>query len=162
MKVLPSGLLSRVRSVDTANPWQENHDEAAAPMSVTLTLEDDLDISRGDMIVGEDDTPRVSQDIELMVCWLGERPLQLNGKYVVRHATRDVRCLVKDIRYKLNINNLERDESDRTVAMNDIARITLRATQPLVYDSYSRNRITGSLILIDEATNNTVGAGMIV
>jgi len=159
VRVLPSGLETRVRSVDG---WQQTHDEAAAPMSVTLTLEDDLDISRGDMIVGDTDPPRVSQDVEAMVCWLGERPLQPNGKYVVRHTTREARAVVRDILYKLNINNLDRDESELHVAANDIARITLRTTQPLVYDSYSRNRATGSLILIDEATNNTVGAAMIV
>jgi sulfate adenylyltransferase subunit 1 len=159
VRVLPSGFETRVKSVDG---WQEELEGAAAPKSVTLTLDDDIDISRGDMIVGASDAPQVSQDIEAMVCWLGERPLQPNGKYVVRHTTREARALVRDIQYKLNINNLERDEADKSIGPNDIARITLRTTQPLVYDSYGRNRTTGSLILIDEATNNTVGAAMIV
>jgi sulfate adenylyltransferase subunit 1 len=159
VRVLPSGLETRVASVDG---WQETFDETMAPESVTLTLEDELDISRGDMIVGDGDEPQVSQDIEAMVCWMGDKPLQPGAKYVVRHTTREARAMVRDILYKLDITNLERDETSTSLGPNDIARITLRTTQPLVFDSYSRNRATGSLILIDEATNNTVGAAMIV
>ena len=157
--VLPSGFSSKIKSIDL---YQQSILEAFAPMSVTVTLEDEIDISRGDMIVGENDKPTVSQDVELMVCWLGEKPLALNGKYALKHTSRDVRCIVKDIKYKLDISNLEKREEDKVVGMNDIARIVIRTTQPLVYDSYSRNRVTGSVILIDEATNTTVGAGMIV
>ena len=127
-----------------------------------MTLEDEIDISRGDMIVGECEVPQVSQDIELMVCWLGEKRLALNTRYAVKHTTKEVRCVVKDIKYKLDINNLDKIRDDKNVNMNDIARITIRTTLPLVFDPYSRNRTTGSLILIDEATNTTVGAGMIV
>ena len=157
--VLPSGFSSRIKSIDT---YEGEVPAAFAPMSVTLTLEDDIDISRGDMIVGAHDHPTVSQDIDVMLCWLNERSLAPNGKYALRHTTRDVRCVVRDIKYKLNINTMEQMTGDQQIQMNDIARITLRTTQPLVYDSYHRNRNTGSLILIDETTNTTVGAGMIV
>lgn len=157
--VLPSGFTSTIKSIDTHNG---SLDQAFAPLSVTLTLEDEIDISRGDMIVQEKDHPTVSQDVDLMVCWMHERKLALNGKYAIKHTTRDARCIVKEIQYKLNISNLEQMTENAEIGMNDIARITIRTTQPLCYDSYSRNRITGSLIMIDEATNETVGAGMIV
>ena len=157
--VLPSGFTSTIKSIDTHNG---SLDQAFAPLSVTLTLEDEIDISRGDMIVQEKDHPTVSQDVDLMVCWMHERKLALNGKYAIKHTTRDARCIVKKIQYKLNISNLEQITENAEIGMNDIARITIRTTQPLCYDSYSRNRITGSLIMIDEATNETVGAGMIV
>lgn len=159
VKVLPSGFKSRIKSIDT---YEGPIEEAFAPLSVTVTLEDDIDISRGDMIIQEDEKPEVSQDVDLMVCWMHERPLMLNGKYAVKHTTRDTRCVVKSVKYKLNINNLSHDEEDKKVRMNDIARVTLRTTQPLFFDPYTRNRITGSLILIDEGTNETVGAGMIL
>jgi sulfate adenylyltransferase subunit 1 len=159
IKVLPGGLTSRIKSLDTQ---EGSLTEAFAPMSIAMTLADEIDISRGDMIVGENETPQVSQDIDLMVCWMGEKKLTLNHKYAVRHTTREVRCVVKDIKYKLNISNLEKIRDDQNVNMNDIARITIRTTHPLVFDPYNRNRITGSLILIDEGTNTTVGAGMIV
>lgn len=159
VSVLPSGFTSRVKSIDTLEGPLE---EAWAPMSVTLTLEDEIDISRGDMIVSEDNAPEASQDVDVMVCWLGEKNLQPNGKYALKHTTRDARCIVKAVKYKIDINTLERLEDDKSVGLNDIARITLRTTQPLFFDRYGRNRATGSLILIDEATNETVGAGMIV
>ena len=159
VKVLPSGLMSRIKSLDT---YEQENTEAFAPMSITLTLEDEIDISRGDMIVGENEAPQVSQDVEIMVCWMSEKKLTLNGRYTVKHTTRDTRCVVKDIKYKLDISNREKIRDDKNVNMNDIARVTLRTTQPLVFDPYSRNRTTGSLILIDEATNTTVGAGMII
>lgn len=157
--VLPSGLTSKIKSIDT---FSGELDEAFAPQSVTLTLEDDIDISRGDMIVPQDNAPQVSQDIELMVCWLNDKPMNLNGKYHIKHTTSDARCLVKEIQYKVNINTLENDSEDKVVKMNDIARIKIRTTKPLFFDSYKVNRITGSLILIDEGTNETVGAGMII
>ncbi len=157
--VLPSGFSSKIKSIDT---YDGPLDEAFAPMSVTLTLEDDIDISRGDMIVRPNNQPEISQDIDLMVCWLNEKPMHLGGKYAVKHTTNDARCIIKDVKYKVNINNLHRIEDDKTVNMNDIARITMRTTKPLFYDRYERNRNTGSLIIIDEATNETVGAGMIV
>ena len=156
---LPEGVRSRVQSVDT---FEGALAEGFAPMSVTLTLEDEIDISRGDMIVAADDPPQVSQDLDIMVCWLGEKALVPNGKYIVKHTTREVRAIVKAVQYKLDISTLEKNEADTWVGLNEIARLTLRTTQPLFFDLYRRNRATGSLILIDEATNETVGAGMIV
>jgi sulfate adenylyltransferase subunit 1 len=131
-------------------------------MSVTLTLADDIDISRGDMIVPENNVPRESTTIEVMLCWMNQRPLQVDGKYAVKHTTRDVRCVVREVKYILNINTLEKQEEEKTVKLNDIACVVLQTTKPLFCDPYSVNRITGSLILIDEATNETMGAGMIL
>ena len=156
---LPANVRSRVQSVDT---FEGALGEGFAPMSVTLTLEDEIDISRGDMIVAASDPPQVSQDLDIMVCWLGEKALVPNGKYTVKHTTREVRAIVKAVRYKLDISTLEKNEADKAVSLNEIARLTLRTTQPLFFDSYRRNRATGSLILIDEASNETVGAGMII
>lgn len=157
--VLPSGFTSTISKIDT---YDGELEEAFSPMSVTLLLEDDVDVSRGDMIVRENNVPEVKQDIEIMICWFNERPLSVNSKFAVLHTTQEARCVVKDIRYKLNINSLHRDLEDKDIRMNDIARITIRTTKPLFFDSYHRNRITGSLILIDEGTNETVGAGMII
>ncbi len=157
--LLPSGFTSKIAKIDTFDGEVE---EAHSPMSVTLLLEDDYDLSRGDMIVRENNQPEVTQDIEVMVCWFSERPLQLRGKYSILHTTQDARCIIKDIRYKLDINTLHRNEEDKVIKMNDIARIQLRSTKPLFVDSYRRNRNTGSLIFVDEGTNETVGAGMII
>ncbi len=158
--VLPSGLTSKVKSIDMMG--EENKDMAFPPQSVTLTLEDDIDISRGDMIVAEDDQPLVGQDITLKFCWLGEKPLVPNGKYTLRHTTKEVRCVVKSVDHKIDINTLEKNNDDKTVSLNEIGQMTIRTTQPLIYDSYDKNRVTGSLVLVDEGTNNTVCAGMIV
>ncbi len=157
--VLPSGLTSSIKSIDTFN---ETLEEAFSPQSVTIQLEDDIDVSRGDMIVKPENMPQVSQDIELMLCWLNERPLVAGSKYIIRHTTNEVRCLVKEIVFKENLSSLEEDYSDKVIKMNDIARVKLRTTKPLIFDSYRKNRITGSLVLIDEGTNETVGAGMII
>jgi sulfate adenylyltransferase subunit 1 len=157
--VLPSGFASKIDKVVTLDGDLE---EAFAPMSVTLTLKDDIDVSRGDMIVRAHNQPEVSQDIELMICWMSDKPLQLNGKYGIRHTTNEVRCIIKGVNYKLNVNTLHRDEEDKEIRMNDIGRISMRTTRPLLFDRYERNRETGSVILIDEATNETVGAGMIL
>ena len=135
---------------------------AFPPQSVTILLEDDLDLSRGDMIVREHNQPRVTQDLEVMVCWFNDRPLQLRGKYTILHTTQEVRCIIKEVRYKLNINTLHRELEDKEIRMNDIARVVLRTTKPLFADAYRKNRITGSLIFVDEGTNETVGAGMII
>ena len=157
--VLPSGFTSKIKSIDTADgPVQE----AFPPMSVTITLEDDIDISRGDMIVRENNQPKVSQDIDVMLCWLnGKGPLP-RAKYTVFHTSNDVKAIIKDIQYKVDINTLHRIEDDKELKMNEIARVQLRTTKPLLIDSYRRNRNTGSLILIDDATNETVAAGMII
>ena len=157
--VLPSMFTTKIKSIDSLDG---TIDEAFPPMSVVITLEDDIDISRGDMLVRETNMPQIGQDIEVMMAWLNPEPIRLNGKYALQHTTKDVRCIVKQIRYKMDINNLHRLEDFNQIGMNDIARVTLRTTNPLFYDRYSRNRITGSLILINEATNVTVGAGMIL
>ena len=159
VKVLPSGLVSKIKSIDTFN---SQLDFAIAPQSVSITLEDDLDISRGDMLTSGKNGPRAGQDIRLMICWLTRKPLQLNGKYAVKHTTRDVRCVVREIDYKMDINSLEKNYERKDIGLNDIACISIKTTKPIFYDPYRLNRITGSLILIDEATNETVGAGMII
>ncbi len=158
--VLPSGFTSKVTKIDGPNGELE---EAYPPMSVTMLLEDDIDISRGDMIVRENNRPEVEQDVEVMLCWFdSDKKLRLRGKYAIRHTTQEARCVVKDIQYKLNINTLHRDLEDKNIQVNDICRVTLRTTKPLFFDSYRQNRQTGSLILVDEATNETVAAGMII
>lgn len=156
---LPSGFTSTIKSIDT---YDGELDKAFPPMSVTITLEDEIDISRGDMIVRENNVPHVGQDIDLMICWLNEKPLTPRGKYVLMHTSKECRCIIKDVQYKIDINTLHRIEDDKTIGLNDIGRIQLRTTEPLFYDSYTKNRITGSLILIDEATNETIAAGMII
>jgi len=157
--VLPSRIPSVITSIHT---FKEPLEEAFAPMSVSLTLADDIDISRGDMIVPVNNVPRESTTIEVMLCWMNQRPLQVNGKYAIKHTTRDARCVVREVRYILNINTLEKQEEEKSVKLNEIACVVLQTTQPLFYDPYSVNRITGSLILIDESTNETMGAGMIL
>jgi sulfate adenylyltransferase subunit 1 len=156
---LPSGFTSRIKNVQTFDGLVE---EAFSPMSVTITLEDEIDISRGDMLAKPNNIPEIGQDIELMICWFSEKKLQPRGKYLIKHTSRDARCLVKEVRYKVNINTLHKVEDDIDIEFNDIARIQIRTTQPLFYDSYSKNRNTGSIILIDEFTHNTVAAGMII
>ncbi|MDO1450056.1 sulfate adenylyltransferase subunit CysN [Rhodocytophaga aerolata] len=156
---LPSGFTTTIKSIET---FDGPVTEAFPPMSVVMTLNDEIDISRGDMLVKPNNQPEVSQDIEIMLCWLNEKKLQPGGKYGIRHTTKEARCVVKDVRYKININTLHRVEDDRTIGLNDIGRVLIRTTQPLLYDSYSRNRFTGSLILVDEFTNETVAAGMII
>ena len=157
--VLPSGFTTKIAKIDS---YDGELMEAFPPMSVTLLLEDDLDLSRGGMIVRENNVPDTEQDVEAMICWFSDRPLQQRGKYAILHTTQDARCIVKDILYKLNINTLHRDTEDKNIQMNDIARVLLRTTKPLFTDSYRRNRITGSFVLVDEGTNNTVAAGMII
>lgn len=158
--LLPSGFTSKIASIQ--GPTGET-DQAFPPQSVTILLEDKLDLSRGDMIVREKNRPDSTQDIDLMICWFdNEKSLQQRGKYIIQHTTQEARCIVKDIQYKLNIETLHRIQDDKTINMNDIARITIRTTKPLHVDAYRTNRITGSVIFIDESTNNTVGAGMII
>jgi sulfate adenylyltransferase subunit 1 len=156
---LPSGFSSKIKTIETMDgPLTE----AFPPMSVTMTLEDEIDISRGDMLVKANNQPEISQDVELMICWLNEKKLAPNVKYVIRHTTKEARCVIKDVRYKMDINTLHRVENDTTIGLNDIGRILIRTTSPLFYDGYTKNRFTGSIILIDEFTNETVGAGMII
>lgn len=156
---LPSGLTTKIKTVETMDGQLE---EAFPPMSITMTLEDNIDISRGDMIVKPNNQPESGQDIELMLCWLNEKKMNPGGKYVIRHTTKEARCVIKEVRYKMNINTLHKIEDDKTIGLNDIGRVLIRTTSPLFYDSYNKNRITGSVILVDEFTNETVGAGMIL
>ena len=157
--VLPSGLTSRIAAIDIAG---RQVDEAYSPMSVTLRLEDDLDISRGDMICRPHNMPMVAQDLEAMVCWMTDRPLAPGTRLMMKHTTRTARALVRELHYRLDVNTLHRDESAEQLGLNEIGRVSLRVTQPVFCDEYRRNRATGGFILIDEGTNRTVGAGMIV
>ena len=156
---LPSGFTSKIKKIDTFDGPVK---EAYPPMAVTILLEDEIDISRGDMLVRENNVPQVGQDIEIMLVWMHEKPLQINGKYSIRHTSKDLRCLVKEVKYKVDINTLHRNLEDKNVELNEIARVSIRTTQPLFFDSYKTNRATGSIILIDESNNVTVGAGLIM
>jgi sulfate adenylyltransferase subunit 1 len=156
---LPSNIKTKIKSIDTLTGPLE---EALPSMSVTLLLEDNIDISRGDMIVKADSMPKNSQEMELMVCWLAEKKLQPGGKYLVKHTTKETKCVIKDIQYKLNISTFEQITDNKDINLNDIARVTIKTASPLFFDSYNTNRSTGSLIIIDEFSNETVGAGMII
>jgi bifunctional enzyme CysN/CysC len=156
---LPSGLTSTIEGIDT---FDGPVDEAFPPMSVALRLADDLDVSRGDMICRVHNRPSVGQDIDAMVTWLTETPLRVGGKYVLKHASRTAKALVGELRYRLDVNSLHRDLEATSLGLNEIGRMEFRVTVPLFFDEYRRNRVTGSFILIDEFTNNTVGAGTIL
>ena len=156
--VLPSGLTSKIAKIDL---FDKEIAEAFPPMSVTVHLEDDLDVSRGDLIARVKNAPTPSQDIDAMVCWMTPTPLKPRQKLAIKHTTRTGRALVKDIQYRLDVNTLHRDQATSELGVNEIGRVTLRTTVPLLCDPYSKNRTTGSFILIDEATGVTVGAGMI-
>ncbi len=155
---LPSLQKTTIRSVDI---YQGSLEEAIPPQCVTLTLNDDIDLSRGDMLVKPDNIPVTTQEFDVMICWMGEKPMMLNSKYALKHTTREVRCLIKEIKYKVNVNNLEH-LMDLNIGLNDIACATIKTTKPVFIDSYNVNRRTGALIIIDEATNNTVGVGMVI
>ena len=157
--VLPSGFTSKVKSVELANNQLV---EAFAPMSITVELEDDIDISRGDMIVRSNNKPSPAQDIEVMLCWLNNSPMQSGAKYIVRHTSNEQKAKINKIIYKIDINTLDRNSEDKAIGMNEIAKVKLRTTKPLMIDPYRENRTTGSLILVDESTNETVAAGMVV
>jgi len=155
--LLPAGRTTRVKDIVT---YDGSLKTAAAPQSVALTLTDEIDISRGDMLVKAELMPTVAQQFTAMLCWLSETPMDKNRKYIIKHTSRVVKCLVSSLDYRVDVNTLEHHENP-TVNMNDIAHVTLKTQKPLVFDSYTRNRATGSFIVIDEATNNTVPAGMI-
>ena len=158
--VLPSGFTSRIAAIDTADGPVS---EAFAPMSVTVRIEDDIDVSRGDMLCRPNNRPHVGQDIEAMVCWMSDTTkLRPRSKLALKHTTKWVRALVQDLNYRLDINTLHREEGAGELGLNEIGRVKLRTTQPLFFDEYRRNRRTGSFILVDEASNVTVGAGMII
>lgn len=156
--VLPSGMTSTIEGIDL---FDKEVGEAYPPMSVTVRLADDVDVSRGDMIARVNNYPKPSQDIDAMICWMTNTPLRPRQKLAIKHTTRMGRTLVKDIQYRLDVNTLHRDLEANTLGLNEIGRVQLRTTVPLLCDPYAKNRVTGSFILIDEATGVTVGAGMI-
>ncbi len=157
--VLPHGTETRIRQIDT---FDGPTDEAFAPMSVTLRLEDDVDISRGDLICRPHNRPTVDRNLEAILCWMGEEPIAAGGRYTIKHTTRSARALVEEVRYRIDVNTLHRDEDAGQLELNEIGRVRLRSGIPMMFDEYRRNRATGSFILIDEVTNRTVGAGMII
>ena len=157
--VLPSGFSSKIKSI---NAGENEVQQAYAPMSVAITLKDDIDVSRGDMIVKKNNQPETEQEFDLMLCWLNADPARPRAKYTVMHTSNEQRAMIKEVVYKIDINTYNRDTTDKNLEMNDIARVKIRTTHRLMIDSYRDNRNTGSMILIDEQTNETVAAGMIV
>lgn len=157
--VLPSGFTSKVKNIHL---MEEEIEEAFAPMSIAMTLEDDIDIGRGDMIVKTGNQPNVSQDVDVMLCWFSAQGPQVRSKYTLLHASNEVKTMVKNINYKLDINTLHRNKEYDKISLNDIIKVSLRTTKPIMNDSYRKNRSTGAIILVDESTNETVAAGMIV
>jgi sulfate adenylyltransferase subunit 1 len=157
--VLPSGFNAKIKAVHTHDGEIE---EAFSPLSVAITLDREIDVSRGDMLVKPHNQPTIGQDIDLMLCWFSEKkPLQVRGKYILKHTSKECRAVVREVHYKVDVNTLHKIEDEKIVTLNDIARVTLRTSAPLFYDSYKKNRITGSVILVDEFSNETVAAGMI-
>ncbi|MFT5844430.1 MAG: sulfate adenylyltransferase subunit 1 [Saprospiraceae bacterium] len=156
---LPSGFTSKIKTI---NCGKTDVAEAFPPMSVCITLEDDIDTSRGDMIVRVKNQPKATQDLDVMLCWLGDNNLVVGKKYIIRHTSNEARTIIKEIQYKVDINTLHRLKEDKNIAMNDVSRVTLRTTKPLLVDSYKNNKSTGSFIIVDEGDFNTVAAGMII
>ena len=159
VKTLPSGFVTTIKTIELGG---EQIEEAFAPMSVTMTLQDEIDTSRGDMIVRENNVPEIGQDLEVLVTWMSSSPLQPRTKVVIKHTTNECMAMVKELKYKVDINTLHRIEGIDKIGMNDIGRISIRTSKPLFYDAYKKNRQTGSIIIIDEQTNETIGAGMII
>jgi sulfate adenylyltransferase subunit 1 len=157
--VLPSMQKSKIKSIDVLG---KTLSESVAGESVAISLEDQIDISRGDMLVSSNDMPVISQDINLMICWFNERPMKPGGKYLIRMNSNEAGCIIKNVSYRMNIETLEHDSENTTVNMNDIASISVKTSKPVFFDSYRKNNITGSMIFIDEATNETVAAGMVI
>ncbi len=157
--VLPSGFTSSIKSIDTFDGQLE---EAFAPMSVSISLDDDIDVSRGNMIVRSNNKPDVAQDIEVMLCWLNKTPSKPREKYTIHHTSNQETAMIKEIVYKIDIKSLDRHGDDEVLHMNDICKVRIRTTKPLMIDSYRENRATGSIILVNDATNETVAAGMVV
>jgi len=159
VKTLPSGFITTIKTIELGG---EQIAEAFAPMSVTMTLQDEIDTSRGDMIVRENNVPEIGQDLAVLVTWMSSNPLQARTKVVIKHTTNQCLGMVKELKYKVDINTLHRLQDIDTLEMNDIGRVSLRTSKPLFYDVYNKNRQTGSIIIIDEQTNETIGAGMII
>jgi sulfate adenylyltransferase subunit 1 len=157
--VLPSGFTSKIKTI---NVGETEVEEAFAPMSVAMTLEDDIDISRGDMIVKKNNQPELSQEFDVMLCWLNNAPLKSRTKYTIMHTSNEQKAVIKEVVYKMDVNTFKRNEEDKDLTMNDIARVRLKTSHRLMVDSYRDNRSTGSIILVDESTKETVAAGMVV
>ncbi len=157
--VLPSGFTSKIASI---NSGEEEVSEAFAPMSVSMTLEDDIDISRGDMIVKTNNQPEMHQEFDVMLCWLNDQPARPRAKYSLMQTTNEQKAMIKEVVYQIDINTYARNTENKNLTMNAIARVTIKTTRPFMLDSYRDNRMTGSIILIDETTNETVAAGMVV
>jgi len=157
--IMPSGFSSVVKSIIGPNG---KLDEAFAPMSVTIELEDDIDVSRGDMIVRSNNMPETSQDIEVMLCWLNNDPAKPRAKYTIMHTSNEQKAMIKEVVYKYDINTMDRVKDDKELRMNEISKVKIRTTKPLMIDPYRDNRFTGSIILMDDTTNETVAAGMII
>ena len=158
VQILPSGFTSEIESIHTADG---SMDEVFSPLSCSLLLKEDIDISRGDMIVKVNNPPQRGQDIEAMLCWFSDKKMMMRGKYSLRHTTKEVKAIVSDLQYKININTLRKIEDDKEFGMNEIGRVSIRTSSPIYFDSYENNRTTGSFILVDDMTNETVAAGMI-
>lgn len=156
---MPSGFTSSIKSIHS---YTTDLDEAYAPMSVAITLNDDIDVSRGDMIVRTNNQPEASQDLEVMLCWLHNDMAKPRAKYSIRHTSNEEKAMIKEVVYKIDIETLNRNNDDKMLNMNDICKVRLRTTKPLMVDSYRDNRITGSIILVDDMTNETVAAGMVI
>ena len=159
VRLLPSGFSSKIKSI---NKFDNDIDQAFDGMSIAMTLEDDIDLSRGDMIVKTNNLPEKTQDLSAMICWFNEEQARPRAKYTLKHTTNHLTAMIKEVEYKVNIDTLKRDISDRVIGMNDICKVKIRTTAPIMMDEYSRNRKTGSFILIDEGTNETVAAGMLI
>jgi sulfate adenylyltransferase subunit 1 len=159
VKVLPSGFFSKVKSI---NAYENFIDEAFEGMSVAITLEDDIDISRGDMLVKPNNLPEITQDLSAMICWFNEETAKPRAKYIIKHTSNDQKAMIKEMEYKINIDTLKRNLDDKDINMNDICKVKIRTTAPIMMDDYARNRKTGGFILIDEGTNETVAAGMLI
>jgi len=159
VSLLPSGFKTKIKTIES---YEGSVEEAFHPMSVVMTLEDEFDLSRGDMIAKENNQPQTSQDLDLMICWFNPEGLKPRGKYTMKHTTRDVRVMVKEVQYKVDIHTLHRTEDDKSIGLNDIGKITVRASKPVFTDLYKNNKATGLVILIDEFSNETVACGMVV
>ena len=158
VKVLPSGFASKIKSINVYDKFEEMAFEG---MSVVLTLADDIDVGRGDMIVKSNNLPEITQDLSAMICWFNENPARDRAKYTLKHTSNEPKAMIKEIEYKVNIDTIKRMAEDKQINMNDICKVKIRTTAPIMMDDYARNRKTGSFILIDEATNETVAAGML-
>ncbi|MGB5264705.1 MAG: GTP-binding protein [Lutimonas sp.] len=158
IKVLPSGFSSKIKTI---NVYDQFVDTAFEGMSCVIALEDDIDISRGDMIVKSNNLPEITQDLSAMICWFNEKPARDRAKYTLKQTSNEPKAMIKEIEYKVNIDTLKRNDEDKTLNMNDICKVKIRTTAPIMKDDYAQNRKTGSFILIDEATNETVAAGML-